>query len=44
MPSSNPVNLPIATRVTREILCLPIYAGLEKNDLDRVVALIKTHA
>lgn len=37
-------NLPVATRVAREILCLPIYPGLEKADLDRVISAIKTNA
>jgi len=44
MPSSHSDNLPVATRVTREILCLPIYAGLKKSDLDRVISVIKTNA
>jgi len=43
MPSADPANLPVATRAARQILCLPIYAGLEKSDLDRVVSVIKEH-
>ena len=43
MPSADPANLPVATRAARQIPCLPIYAGLEKSDLDRVVSVIKEH-
>ncbi|MEG2164084.1 MAG: DegT/DnrJ/EryC1/StrS family aminotransferase [Bacteroidales bacterium] len=41
LPSSNKANLPVATRVTDEVICLPIYAGLEKNDVERVIEIIK---
>lgn len=41
LPSSLAENLPVATRVSRQILCLPIYAGLTESEQDRVVATIR---
>lgn len=44
MPSSNPANLPVATRAARQILCLPIYPALTDDDAARVVDAIATAA
>lgn len=33
-------NLPVANRVVKQVLCLPIYPGLSDHDIDRVVDLI----
>lgn len=44
LDSANADGLPVATRVARQILCLPIYAGLEATDLDRVISVIKENA
>lgn len=40
LPSAQPGNLPVATGVASRVLCLPIYPGLEKADVERVVSLI----
>ena len=40
LPSSSAENLPVATRVSREILCLPIHADLTVEEQDRVIELI----
>jgi dTDP-4-amino-4,6-dideoxygalactose transaminase len=40
LPSAHGDNLPVASRVTDQVLCLPIYPALDQTDLDRVVAVI----
>lgn len=40
-PSALPANLPRATRVAQEILCLPIYPDLREDQLLRVTGVIK---
>lgn len=40
LESANPTNLPIATRIANEVICLPMYYGLEEEDLERVVKCI----
>jgi dTDP-4-amino-4,6-dideoxygalactose transaminase len=40
LPSAAPDQLPVATRVAEQILCLPIYPDLSDADIDRVVSLI----
>lgn len=41
LPSAQAANLPVATDVASRVLCLPIYPGLERTDVERVVGLIK---
>lgn len=38
--SADPANLPIATRVSRQILCLPIYPDWPFEEIDWVIDLI----
>jgi len=40
LPSSSSDNLPIAERLTEEVLCLPIYGDLEQKQLNQIVQLI----
>lgn len=40
LPSAVPVNLPVATRVANEVICLPMHHGLNDEDVGRVVDLI----
>ena len=40
LPSSCPENLPVAVRVAGEILCLPIYPGLDHEQVARIVGII----
>jgi dTDP-4-amino-4,6-dideoxygalactose transaminase len=40
LPSAAPENLPVATWVARQVLCLPIHAYLQPDEQDRVVASI----
>lgn len=40
LASANPSNLPVATRIASQVLCLPIYPTLTDTDIDRVVDCI----
>lgn len=40
LPSASPNNLPIATKVASEILCLPIHPGLSVEEQQRVIDCI----
>ena len=39
--SSKPKNLPIATKVANQVICLPIYPELDMSDVQRIVNIIK---
>ncbi len=40
LPSAQRRNLPVATTAAQQVLCLPIYPGLDVTDVDRIVDLI----
>ena len=40
LPSANPDNLPVATRVANEVICLPMHHGLSEEDVSRIIELI----
>jgi dTDP-4-amino-4,6-dideoxygalactose transaminase len=40
LPSASPSNLPVASQASRKVLCLPIYPGLQEDDLTRIVDTI----
>lgn len=39
--SSHKDNLPVATRIANQIICLPIYTDLSKDIVDKIINLIK---
>lgn len=41
LPSAAAINLPVASRVSLQVLCLPIHADLTVQDQERVIQLIK---
>jgi dTDP-4-amino-4,6-dideoxygalactose transaminase len=41
LPSAKPENLPIATEVADQVICLPIYPQLGMDEIDKVCNLIK---
>jgi dTDP-4-amino-4,6-dideoxygalactose transaminase len=41
LPSSAPENLPVAERVSRQVLCLPIYGGMKAKTAARIATIIK---
>jgi len=40
LPSAAASNLPVAARAAQEVLCLPLYGGLEERDVDRICDII----
>lgn len=40
LPSAAPDNLPNATRIANEVICLPMHHGLNDKDLSRILDLI----
>lgn len=40
LDSSRPSNLPVATRIADEVICLPMHHSLTEDDLERVVKCI----
>ncbi len=41
LPSASPENLPVAERITKEILCLPIYPDLNFTYIKKIVKIIR---
>ena len=41
LSSSKPENLPVATKVADQVICLPIYPNLEQDQLDKIIEIIK---
>jgi dTDP-4-amino-4,6-dideoxygalactose transaminase len=40
LPTANKENLPIAIKITEEVLCLPLYAELENENIERICKII----
>lgn len=40
LPSAAPENLPVATRIANEVICLPMHHELSDNDIERIIGLI----
>lgn len=40
LPSAAAGNLPVAEKITMQILCLPVYGELNKKDADKIVGLL----
>lgn len=40
LPSAAPSNLPVATKIAQQVLCLPMYADLSLSDVDRICDVI----
>ena len=40
LPSAAPENLPVATRMADEVICLPMHHLLSEADLERIIELI----
>lgn len=41
LQSAKPENLPVATRVASQVICLPVYPGLGKEDITRICNILK---
>ncbi|MEX8519825.1 MAG: dTDP-4-amino-4,6-dideoxy-D-glucose aminotransferase VioA [Leptothrix sp. (in: b-proteobacteria)] len=44
LPSSASSNLPVATRIGQQVICLPIYPDLAEIDAERIVSIIRQSA
>ena len=40
LPSANEGNLPVATRVANQVICLPMHHALSREDVERVVDIV----
>lgn len=40
LPSAIPENLPVATRIANEVICLPMHLELSREDVERILGLI----
>ena len=40
LPSATPDNLPVATRIADEVICLPMHHELSKEDVERIITTI----
>lgn len=40
LPSAAPENLPVATRMASQVICLPMYPAMTDEDVERVVATV----
>ena len=41
LESSNPANLSVATKLAEQVLCLPMYADLTDDDVERILKVVK---
>lgn len=41
LPSAAPGHLPVAERLSRQVLCLPLYGELQLTDVDRICKIVK---
>lgn len=40
-PSAKPENLPVATKLANNVLCLPMYAFMEDEDIQRIISVVR---
>lgn len=40
LPSAMPANLPVATKVAQQVLCLPMFADLSQDNQNRILACV----
>ena len=41
LESATPNNLPVATKIAEQVICLPMYYGLTNEDIKRIIDCIK---
>jgi dTDP-4-amino-4,6-dideoxygalactose transaminase len=41
LESANPKNLPVAHKLADQVLCLPMFAGLDGESTDRVIDVVR---
>lgn len=40
-PSANPANLPVATKIANQVICLPMHHALKNEDIERILSVIQ---
>ena len=40
LESAKPENLPVATRIANEVICLPMHHALSEQEVEKVIGLI----
>jgi dTDP-4-amino-4,6-dideoxygalactose transaminase len=40
LESAQPGKMPVAERITQEVICLPIYPDLNKKDVDEICSIL----
>lgn len=43
LPSASPKNLPVATRLADEVICLPMHHELSDTDVEKVINILSNH-
>jgi dTDP-4-amino-4,6-dideoxygalactose transaminase len=43
LESAEPGNLPVAEKMTRQVICLPVFPGMTKQNVEYVVEMIKAY-
>ena len=43
LPSATPENLPVATKIANEVICLPMHHELSEEDIERVLKIIRNN-
>ena len=41
LPSATPENLPVATKIANEVICLPMHHALSEEDVERVISIVQ---
>lgn len=41
LDSANPKNLPIAHKLAAQVLCLPMFAGLDEENVNRIIEIVR---
>ncbi len=41
LPSAAPENLPVATKIANEVICLPMHHDLSRQDVERVISIVQ---
>ena len=44
LPSAAPANLPVATKVANEVICLPMHHALSEEDIERVTRVVRKNS
>lgn len=42
LPSADPANLPVAHKIVKEVLCLPLYGALKLDEVEKICDLIRS--